>query len=440
MKTARQTAFEILIKINRDNAFSNLAIDAKLNNCELNAKDKSLATAIVYGVLERRLTLDYVASLYLKQSINKLKPEVLTALRIGVFQLLFMNKIPNSAAINESVQLVKKNGCTYASGLLNAVLRKVCENGLSVPDYDKDKLLYYSIKYSCPTQLVAMWLKAYGEENTKQILAESIGPAPTVIRVNTLKTNSQDLIKILAEHGVTAKICNEVEDALILDRAGSVESILAYKNGLFHVQDTASQICCKALDVSYGQTVFDMCAAPGGKSFTLAQKMKNQGKLFSFDLYESRIKLIEEGAQRLGITNLTSNLLDASVYNENIGMADKVLCDVPCSGLGIIRRKPEIRYKALENIDKLPNIQYHILQTSAKYVNQGGTLLYSTCALNPKENDEVCDRFLQEHKNFKLVRPMTGINAYNAESNYLTLMPHINNSDGFFIATFIRTE
>jgi len=440
MKSARQAALEILMKIHRDNAYSNLAIDSKLNECEIDTKDKALVTAIVYGVLERKITLDFIASLYLKQPLKKLKPEVLTILRIGAYQLLFMDKIPDSAAINESVNLAKKNGCAFASGLVNAVLRKVSQDGFCPPNYDDDKLLFYSIKYSCPTQLVDLWINSYGEDNAQNIMQASIGSAPTVIRVNTLKTTVDELINIFNEQGIQVQICDDAENAIIIDKIGAVESIKAYKDGLFYVQDTASQLCCKALGAKPGDTVFDLCSAPGGKSFTIAQYMNNNGTLYSFDLYPARVNLISDGAKRLGISIIKAEVSDAVVLNENIEMADKVLCDVPCSGLGIIRRKPEIRYKSFENIDNLPNIQYDILRTASKYVKQGGTLLYSTCSLNPSENDEICDKFLKEHKQFKAVRPLPNVKSYNDESSYLTLMPHINNSDGFFIASFVRTE
>ena len=440
MNPARQVAFEILMKIHRDSAYSNLVIDSKLNDNEISSKDKSLVTAIVYGVLERKITLDFIISLYLRQSLKRLKPEVLTILRIGAYQLLFMDKIPNSAAINERVNIAKKNGCTFASGLINAVLRKVSINGFSLPNYDDDKSLFYSVKYSCPTTLVDLWMNAYGEDNANQIMQASIGVAPTVIRVNTLKTTTNELIEILDEQGIQATICSDIENAIVIGKVGAVENIKAYKDGLFYVQDTASQLCCKALGTKPGETVFDLCSAPGGKSFTIAQYMNNFGSLHSFDIYPARINLISEGAKRLGISIVKAGILDASVFNESIGLADKVLCDVPCSGLGIIRRKPEIRYKSLENIDNLHNIQYDILRTASKYVKQGGILLYSTCSLNPSENDKICDRFLKEHRQFKAVRPLPNIKSYNDDSSYLTLMPHINNSDGFFIATFIRTE
>ncbi len=440
MKSARQVAFEILIKIYRDSAYSNLAIDSKLNACKMDTKDKALATAIVYGVLERSITLDYIISLYLKQPIKKIKPEVLVILRIGAYQLLFMDKIPDSAAINESVNLAKKNNCAFASGFINAVLRTVLRGGVQFPIYEKDKLFYYSIKYSCPIDIVKLWINSYGENTALQIMESSIYTAPTVIRVNTLKTSTNELMCLLNNQGIEAKVCNEVEDAIILKKAGSIENIKAYKDGLFHVQDTASQLCCKALGAKDGDVVFDLCAAPGGKSFTVAQHMNNKGSLYSFDLYPERVKLISNGAERLGISNIKVHTLDASEFNESIGVADKVLCDVPCSGLGIIRRKPEIKYKNLEDIDNLPNIQYDILRIASRYVKKGGILLYSTCSLNLNENDRVCDRFLEENKQFRVARPLKNVKSYNDESNYLTLMPHINNSDGFFIAKFIRME
>lgn len=440
MKSARQLSFEILNKIFRNNAYSNIEIDSRLNGCELDQKNKAFSTAIVYGVLERKLTLDYVMSLYLKQPLKKLKPEVLTALRMGTYQILFMDKVPVSAAINESVNLVKKNGCAFASGLANAVLRKISKNGLVYPEINNNKIKHYSIKYSCPENLINLWIKSYGEENAIGIIKESLGAVPIVIRVNTLKIKTSELLQMLINEGINAKVSEEIEDALILEKVGSVESLDSYKKGLFHVQDIASQLCCKVLGAKEDEIIFDLCAAPGGKSFTIAEYMNNKGKLLAFDLYPQRVDIIKSGAKRLGISNLESKISDASVLNEDIGQADRVLCDVPCSGLGIIRRKPEIRYKLIENIDNLVDIQYHILRNASTYVKIGGALVYSTCSLNPQENEEVCKRFLDENKEFKSVSINFELETYNNNSKFITLMPHINNSDGFFIAKFVRTE
>ncbi|MCR4615232.1 MAG: 16S rRNA (cytosine(967)-C(5))-methyltransferase RsmB [Clostridiales bacterium] len=433
MKTARQVAFDVIYKILTDKAYSNLTLDSVLSGERLDNRDAALTGAIVYGVLERMLTIDYNLSKYLSQPIKKLRPEVHVALLIGAYQILYMDKIPVSAAVNESVKLAINNRCKFASGLVNAVLRKVASYGEVLPD-PGDNCKYLSVKYSCSEEIVSLWLKAYGRENTMGILENSIGNVPTVLRVNTTKITSGELIEKLSAEGITALPCKEVEDALTIEHCGSLEAAECYKQGLFHVQDTASQLCCKALDAREGQRVLDLCSAPGGKSFTLAERMNNIGTVCSFDIYEHRVNLISKGAERLGLTCIKPQLGDASVFNEKIEKADRVLCDVPCSGLGIIRRKPEIKYKKFEDIDKLPDLQYLILCNSSLYLKKGGILVYSTCALDPAENDEVCDRFLAEHPEFCSVEVLNDLRDGN--SRYITLMPHKNNSDGFFIAAF----
>ncbi len=440
MKNARQTAFEILLKLYRNNAYSNLAINSALTESELSQRDSSLVSALVYGVIERQITIDYTLSLYLSQPVKKLRPEVLISLRLGVFQLLFLDRIPTSAAINESVNLVKQNHCSFASGLVNAVLRKVDSNGLKLPDKANNFFEYYSIAYSCPEWLVKLWCDTYGEENAVGIMSCSLGGAPTVLRVNTLKTTTKGLVEMLADEGVEAVECHEVENAVAVEKIGNIEQLEAYKLGYFHVQDIASQLCCKALGVKNGETVYDMCSAPGGKAFTLAEEMGNTGKIFAFDIYPARVELIEKGVKRLGFTDIFAALGDALKFNDNLEKSDRILCDVPCSGLGIIRKKPEIRYKIPLDIDKLPNLQYLILCNASRYLKNGGILIYSTCTLNRKENEDVCDRFLSEHPTFKSVKVLEDVPGYETSGNYVTLMPHINNSDGFFIAAFSETE
>ena len=218
---------------------------------------------------------------------------------------------------------------------------------------------------------------------------------------------------------------------------GDIEKLSSYKNGLFHVQDLASQLCAKALEAKENMTVFDVCSAPGGKAFTVAEHMNNKGIIKAFDIHEHRVKLINNGAERLGISIIEGKTGDAEQYDSSNGFADRVLCDVPCSGLGIVRRKPEIRYKEKILIDKLPLLQYRILENASNYVKTSGRLIYSTCTLNPAENEEVCKKFLQNHKEFKQVQPLNDINS---EDGYITLMPHIHGTDGFFIAAFERLD
>lgn len=431
-KTARQTAFEILNKIQRDNSYSNLALDSVLEKTQAEQNDKRLISALVYGVVERKITLDYELSLYLSRPLKKLKPQVMTILRIGAYQLLFMDKIPASAAVNESVKLAKNNQAAFASGLVNAVLHNIQRNGLKLPETDSES--YRSVKYSCPNWLIAMWDRVYGRENTDSLLEASFGSVETTLRVNNLKTDCDSLKKKLAQEGIDVHESDIVKNAVIVENGGALHRTNTYAQGLFHVQDTASQLCCKALDVREGDTVIDICSAPGGKSFTLAQMMNNNGKIISCDVYDHRLRLIEDGAERLGISVISTVNNDGSRFNTELPSADRILCDVPCAGLGVIRKKPEIRYKDFEEVDKLPDLQYSILCTSAKYLKNGGLLVYSTCSLNPEENENIVKRFLSEHNNFVSVRVLDELSRFGEDTDCISLMPHIHNCDGFFIA------
>lgn len=436
MKSARQIAFEVLIKMHRNDAYSNIELDSALKNSGLDKRDCALVSALVYGVTERLITIDYNIEKHLTGRINKLKPEVLVILRLGAYQILFSDKIPNSAAVNESVKLAKNNRCAFAAGLCNAVLRAVGKSGLLLPD-NSDKIKYLSVKYSFPHWLCEMWQDAYGEENAEGVMRTAAEKPPIYIKVNNLKTTSAELVNIFKDEGVAAEPVKGFDSALQISDTGDIEKLSSYKNGLFHVQDLASQICAKALEAKENMTVFDVCSAPGGKAFTVAEHMNNNGTIKAFDIHEHRVKLINNGAKRLGITIIEGRTGDAEQYDSSNGFADRVLCDVPCSGLGIVRRKPEIRYKEKILIDKLPLLQYRILENASNYVKTSGRLIYSTCTLNPAENEEVCKKFLQNHKEFKLVQPLNDINSTDG---YITLMPHIHGTDGFFIAAFERLD
>lgn len=439
MKTPRQAAFEALLKVQRDSAYSNLAVDSILKENEhFDERDKAFVCNLIYGTLDRLILIDYNLGMYLNQPVRKLKPELHTILRLGAYQILFMDKVPSRAAVSESVNLAKVNKSAFAASLVNAVLRRVADNGLRLPEGDENSPEFLAIKYSCPEWLMAMWIEAYGIENAVQLADKALEAPSVVARINTTKTNADDLIWKLAEDGVVAERSEKFPDALVLRNTGAVEELLAYEEGLFHAQDFASQLCCKALEAQEGDVVFDLCSAPGGKAFTIAEMMNNTGCVRAFDIYQSRVDLIKNGAKRLGLDNVYTYLSDATIYNENYGMADRVLCDVPCSGLGIIRRKPEIRFKKFDDIDNLPDIQYRILCNAIKYLKDGGRLVYSTCTLNPKENSEICDRFLAEHPEFSAVEVLPEIKRYKQGDKYLTLMPHIHSTDGFFIAAFTK--
>ncbi len=432
MNSARQQAFTCLLHIQKNQSYSNLAIAGVLKENSLPDADKALFTTLVYGVVERKLTLDYNLQLYLKQPLKKLNPKAYTALLLGTYQLLFLDKIPPHAAINESVKLVKSNGAAFASGLVNAILHKVSAAGLMLPELPEnstteDQQKYYSIRYSVPLFLVQLWWQAYGKETTLGILQASLGAPPLYARVNTTKITAEELTRRLKDEGVTAEPCSAVEDCLLLTGVSAVEKLPSFREGLFHIQDLSSQLCCARLDPSPGDVVLDLCAAPGGKSFTLAERMQGQGTVYSFDLHPHRVRLIANGAARLGLPNVQPRQGDVTVFNQNVELADKVLVDVPCAGLGIIGRKPEIRYKDAASIDDLPGLQYNISDVASSYLKPGGRLVYSTCSLNPAENEKVVERFLQGHPDFRLVRMET-------------VFPQTYHADGFFISVLEKME
>ena len=435
-KTARQIAFEILLKIEKDKAYSNLAVDSAVKAYCPDSTDCAFISRLVYGVTERKITLDYIISRNLQQPINKLKKEVLVILRLGVYQIIFSDKIPVSAAVNESVKLTKNNKCAFASGLVHAVLRKVGDKGLELPE-DLSVTEKISVLYSAPEELVRFLSYHYGEENAEAFLKSALEPKKIFIRVNTVKITKAELRAQLENEGVKVKD-TILDDAFEIEVNKAVYELDAYKKGYFHVEDISSQLCVEALKPLENSTVLDVCAAPGGKSFTLAQYMNDRGVLYSCDIYESRTKLIKDGAERLGLDCIKTMVNDASAFNENIPVCDFVLCDVPCSGMGIIGKKPEIKYKKLDDIKELLPIQRKILEVTSGYVKRGGRLVYSTCSVNPNENRKICDAFLREHDDFYTVKALPHIERTVDEGDYLTLMMHKNNCDGFFIAVFER--
>lgn len=411
MKSARLIAFETLHKIFTEGAYSHIVLDNALqeNDC-----DKSFVSALVYGVTERKITLDYYINKYLK---SKTKPKVMTVLRLGAYQILFMDKVPDSAAINESVKLVKEIKQDYYASLVNAVLHKICDDNESVDDL--------SIKYSIPQDLVNMWSKQYGKEITESFLPFVNNRPPVFAVANSLFVDSDELSYELLSEGIENEIINT--DVVMITSAFDLKKSRTFNNGLFHIEDLSSYNCACAVKAKENDVVLDICSAPGGKAFTIAQKMNNKGHIYAFDLHASRVKQIESGAERLNISIIHASVNDALEFSNEIPMADRILCDVPCSGFGIIRRKPEIRYKSLDSISDMPQIQLKILETSSKYLKNNGTLVYSTCTLNKKENEKVVQSFLDKYKAFKLIEEKT-------------VFPSEFGGDGFYYAVIKKYE
>lgn len=405
MKNGRLASFDILYDILKNGAYSNIAVDKGL--AEVDIKDRGFTSRLVYGVVERKLTLDYFID---KHLTSKAKPKVKILLYIGAYQILFMDKVPDAVAVYETVEIADLIGLSYYKKLINAVLHKIIECKSELDETDD-----LSIKYSCPPHLINMWKKMYGEENTLATL-QAINNRPPVFAIPNRKfVDEGELQYELLNSGVECEIYGDV---VKINSSFDLSNIKAFKDGLFYIEDYSSYSCAKALDCKEDDIVLDICAAPGGKTFTMAQSGAN---VYAFDLHEHRVALIKKSAERLELYNIKSSINDALVYNENIPFADKILCDVPCSGFGIIRRKPEIRYKNLDDIKELPQIQYDILNTSSRYLKNDGRIIYSTCTLNKKENEKVVERFLNNNINFKLI-------------NKITVFPSENGGDGFFYA------
>ena len=421
---AREAALASLQKM-KSGKYSNLEVNSTLTKTELSGPDRGLYTALVYGVIERVMTLDAVVKKYSKTPLEKIDPKALAALRMGIYQLSFMDKIPDHAAVDESVTLAGKK----AGGFVNAILRSFLrdEKKLPLPKVGSEE--YLSVFYSVPREMCSRFVSWLGYERAEKVFAAFLENEKITLHVNTLKVTVEEACERLhAEKSALVPDCICVNSF-----EGVAEGI---EKGLWFVQDEASALCAYVLGARPGETVIDTCACPGGKSFATAVNMKNEGTLRSFDIHENKLSLIRSGAEKLGIDIITAEKRDARKPDEALyEAADRVLCDAPCSGLGVIGKKPDIKYKDISSIDNLPSIQYDVLLGAARYVKRGGTLVYSTCTLNPAENFSICERFLKENSDFELF-PF----EYKGEkcSGSLTLMPDSDGTDGFYICKMIR--
>ncbi len=445
MKNAREAAFEVLYRVETDASYSNLTLDKVQKENNLQGRDASFCTALVYGVLERQLTLDFIIRQYSSLRLKKIEPKALIILRMGVYQLLYMDSVHSGAAVNESVNMAKKLKLHKASGFINGLLRSFvrADYAYKMPD-EKDKVKFLSVKYSCPEDIVKLWLSSYPENEVEEMLKSFMGRPELSVRINTLKTTKEKLVAELKALGVKTENSPYSENALLISSTGSVEGLMPFKEGKMYVQDISSVICSELVNPKAGEKIADVCAAPGSKSFSMALLADNKAKLCSFDLYPHKVELIKKSASRLGLTSINANVRDAlSEVADLKEQYDAVLCDAPCSGLGVIGRKPEIRNRAIEDVNSLPELQYRILSNSAKLVKKGGRLFYSTCTLNPHENNEIADKFLAEHSDFEALPLNISENitkGIEESVNQLTLFPHINGTDGFFISAFKKVR
>ena len=431
---ARETALNVLIACRTEDGWSNGVLKEYLSRDRLDRRDAALATRLCYGVLQNRLKLDFYLQQLLTGRLKDLHPAVRDILHLGLYQLYEMDKVPSSAAVNESVELAKKycKKQRYAPGLVNAVLRKAATAQLKQPTGWQEI-------YSHPQPLIDL-LKSYVPKGALEGLLKAHNDAPdTVAQVNTLKISAQDLAQRLEGEGVTTQPHGWMSDCLILQNPGNLESLPSFREGLFYIQDAAAKLSVLCAQLPENANVLDCCAAPGGKSFAAAIAMGGTGSITSCDVYEHKANLIANGAARLGIINLTARCLDATTHVEEWeGQMDAVIADVPCSGLGIIRKKPDIRYKNLQEMAALPALQMQILNNVSTYVRPGGVLLYSTCTLVRAENEGMVEAFLKEHPDFCLEQlPLPEALGKN-ETGMLALIPGQHDTDGFFIAKLRR--
>ncbi len=418
MVSARSLVVSALCRMESDRAYSNLLWNRLLRESGLECKDHAFATALFYGVLERRVTLDYRLNRLSKVPVRKMDPVTKQALRCGMYQICYMQKVPVSAAVNESVKLVKQSREQRNAGFVNAVLRSALRDMPSLPE--GNSLLALSVRYSCPQPLVNELLRNWPMDTVTAILSASLGPAPVYLHTVPFRCSDDAFLKAASDDGLTA-IKTDLPHVFTCPGLPDLTKLSVFCQGLCYAQDLSCTMAVEALGPKPGERLLDLCAAPGGKSFTAATLMENRGQILSFDLYESRVPLIKAGAQRLGLSIIEAGVGDASVYRPGLGTFDAVICDVPCSGFGVMRRKPEIKDKSTDDFGELETLQKAILACAGRYCREGGRILYSTCTLRHDENDKIVEAFLADYPKYSCL-------------SQRTVFPSSDGGDGFYYA------
>lgn len=445
--TARKVALDALLEVEKMDGYSNKVLNRMLVDAQLEPVERRLTTKLLYGVLENKNLLDHIIRQYINFRINKLEPSIRNILRMAIYQMVFMENIPDSAAVNEAVKLAKVYKSRY-SGFVNGVLRTFLrkDKAYKLPNKNKDLLQYLTVLYSHPSWIVERWLKRHGAEFTEALLKANNETPDLYGRVNTMKTNREAVLKDLEFEGFLVE-AGKLPDAFRVktENAGSLAESKAFKAGSVTIQDIAAQAVGYIADPHPGQMVLDMCAAPGGKSTHLAALMNDDGKVLSWDIYDHKILKINENAERLGLKAIEAVQKDALEVDESlVNNVDLVLLDAPCSGLGIIRRKPEIKFNKIEDdILDLADLQSDMLDVAAGYVKAGGHIVYSTCTIEPEENEDQIQKFIERHPEFKIEEIDLDIlpELWCMDSKgHITLYPHIHGTDGFFICKMVKTN
>lgn len=435
-KSAREAALEILERCRRDKAWSGASIDNSIKKNNFDGREAALISKMCLGVMQNTALCDFYINCYCSA---KLEPKVRDVLRLGVYQILFLDRIPDRAAVSESVELCRKHASARAAGLVNAVLRKIADNKNALPEIPgKGTAEYLAVKYSHPSWIAEYAAKRHGYDFAEAFLKANNETPALTIQVNTLKISAEEYSKMLSDKGIEHRLSAEIPGGIELC-GGSAAALPGFENGLFYVQDRAARTAVEIAAPCDGMTVLDACSCPGGKSFAAGISMNNTGKILSCDIHEKKLNLVKTGAERLGIDIIQTSAADARVHDAAFEESfDVVIADVPCSGMGVIGKKPEIRNKTWDEISGMPKIQADIIENLASYVKPGGVLLYSTCTILHRENEDVVRAFLQAHPEFTAEPLPLPAAIENDGSGMLTLLPGKYHTDGFFICKLRR--
>ena len=439
MQSTREVALRVLCQIEYEGAYPNLALNEALSTSDLEERDRAFVSELVYGTLRYVITEDYVIRHYSSIRLKKIAPKILMLLRLAAYQLLVM-EMPSHAVCFETVELAKKVGHSGSIRFVNALVRRMAKEGM--PALPTEPLEALSVKYSFPRWLIEKFIADFGENEAEALLASFQRVPPLTVRVNRLKTSSAELKSTLEKQGIGVVDGRYCASALRLTETGGISHMDSYNNGLFTVQDEGAMLIATVLDPHPGERIWDVCAAPGGKTTQIAELCNNDAEVLATDIHSHKIPLIQSACKRLGISCVTAKQHDATTLCEQFGTFDRVLVDAPCSGLGILGRKADIRHlRTPEDLDALCGIQKTILNHVCTAVKAGGVLVYSTCTINPDENEAVVSAFLNSHPEFELEDVADYLPAtVCSKGKCLTLLPHINDCDGFFIARMKKVK
>ena len=439
-KNVREVALDCLIHVEKNHSYSNLLLNKMIEKHQLERKDASLLTEIVYGTIQRKETLQYYLAPFIKNR-KKIKTWVEILLSFSLYQMLYLDRVPDRAVIYEAVEIAKRRGHKGISSMVNGVLRNIQRQGVRSLDDIEDPIKKLTIETSHPYWLVKKWVQQYGFEETKQMCKINLTPPPITARVNRLHTSREALINELEREGVKAKKGDLSIDAIIIEK-GNIAHTKSFKKGLLTIQDESSMLVARAMDLKEHQMVLDSCAAPGGKTTHIGEQLHNTGEIVSVDLHQHKVKLIQEQVVRLGLTNVKTKVSDSRKLMEHFNKEtfDRILVDAPCTGFGVMRRKPDIKYsKTKEDIERLAKIQLEILQSVAPLLKSNGLLIYSTCTVDKEENHDVVKAFLKSHPNFEqdpiLKDRMPEKLKEKVHDGQVQILPHHFGTDGFFISS-----